>query len=275
MGKVLAEITEREAAFIAAQHVFFVATAPLSPQHHVSVSPKAGLGSAVVLNTHEVAYADLTGSGAETAAHVRENGRMTLLFCNLEKGAPKILRLHGIARVVVADDVPTSLRDKFPLKIVQSAGFRAVFILHVTRISTSCGYSLPIFDFVRQRTTLDEYTAKEGARGMFDYQTLKNSFSIDGLPSIALLRHNSPRNVVPVTEEGFVFGKDQPPRSTATRSGSLRKTIVAAWHSHQRTLYHALRRPRLVSWWKILALCTALFGAGVFAGAQLVRARGL
>jgi hypothetical protein len=110
---------------------------------------------------------------------------------------------------------------------------------------------------------------------MFDYQTLKNSFSIDGLPSIALLRHNSPRNVVPVTEEGFVFGKDQPPRSTATRSGSLRKPIVAAWHSHQRTLYHALRRPRLVSWWKILALCTALFGAGVFAGAQLVRARGL
>jgi hypothetical protein len=272
MGKVLTEITEKEAAFIAAQHVFFVATAPLSPKHHVSVSPKAGQGSAVVLNTHTVAYADLTGSGAETAAHVQENGRMTLLFCNLENGAPKILRLHGIAHVLVADDVPTVVRDKFPVKIIQNVGFRGVYILNVTRISTSCGYSLPIFEFVRQRTTLDEYTAKEGADGIFVYQTLKNSFSIDGIPSIALLRHNSPRNIVPIAEEGFVFGKDIPPRSTEKRAVLRRMLMLAAWRSRRKALYLALHRSMLVSWWKILALCAIAFGVGVFLGAQIVQA---
>lgn len=204
MGKVLTEISEREVAFISSQKVFFVATAPLSSLHHVSVSPKAQ--GCIVLDPYTVAYADLTGSGAETAAHVLENGRMTILFCNLEKGLPKILRLFGKAELILAENVPASLRNKFPAAITDSFGFRAVYRLQVTRISTSCGYSLPVMEFQHYRNTLNEFAEKKGEQGMFDYVTEKNSFSIDGLPSLALLRKSAPP-VEPVAEDGYIFGK--------------------------------------------------------------------
>jgi len=223
MGKVLPEIGPREEAFIASQKVFFVATAPLDPNHHVSVSPKAN--GCVVLDPHTVVYADLSGSGAETAAHLLQNGRMTLLFSNLEAGPPKILRLFGRAEVILAENVAPSLLRKLPSEITRSPGFRAVYKLRVSRISTSCGYSLPIFDFVKSRHVLDEFAEKLGTRGMFDYNTKKNSFSIDGLPSLALLRNGAPA-VDPVEEEGFVFGKEvaKKPSLSSSNNGSSWKT---------------------------------------------------
>jgi Pyridoxamine 5'-phosphate oxidase len=266
MGKVLEVISDKEAAFIESQHVFFVATAPLNPRHHVSASPKAGKGSAVVLDSRTVAYADLTGSGAETAAHVRENGRMVLLFCNLERGAPKILRLHGTARIILAEDVPASLLAKFPASIAQNCGFRAVYQLDVTRISTSCGYSLPVFDFVKQRTTLDEYAAKEGPQGIFDYQTLKNSYSIDGLPSLALCRQKAPRDVVPVVEDGFVFGKVAATNGVTRRAGLVRMPRFMADAS--RRLQKWRRQPLRLSAWNLASVCLAFFALGLVLGSS-------
>jgi len=204
MGKLLPEIGPREEAFISSQKVFFVATAPLDPNHHVSVSPKAN--GCVVLDPHTIVYADLTGSGAETAAHVLQNGRMTLMFCNIEAGPPKILRLFGRAQVILAENVPPSLLQRLPSDITSHLGFRAVYKLAVSRISSSCGYSLPIMEFVKHRTTLDEVTEKNGKSWVFDYNTKKNSFSIDGLPSLALLRSNAPV-VEPAEEEGYIVGK--------------------------------------------------------------------
>src|SRR5882757_2205225 len=102
MGRVFAEIDDSLAAFIRAQHVFFVATAPLVADGHVNVSPK-GLGTLAILDPHTVAYLDLTGSGVETIAHLRENGRITLLFCAFE-GRPRILRLDGRGRCVEPTD---------------------------------------------------------------------------------------------------------------------------------------------------------------------------
>lgn len=204
MGKVIEAIGEQEEAFIASQKIFFVATAPLSTKHHVSVSPKSQ--GCVVLDPHTVAYADLTGSGAETAAHLLQNGRMTLMFCNIEAGPPKILRLFGIGEVIMAEHVSRSLRARFPATITNSPGFRAVYKLRVQRISSSCGYSMPIMKFEKYRETLYEWTEKKGKGGIFDYITLKNSFSIDGLPSLALLREDAPATK-PILEEGYVVGK--------------------------------------------------------------------
>ncbi|KAA8491728.1 Pyridoxamine 5'-phosphate oxidase family protein ustO [Porphyridium purpureum] len=208
MGKLLPEIGEPEAAFIASQKVFFVGTAPLSPDHRVNVSPKAN--GCVVLDKHTVVYADLTGSGAETAAHVLQNGRMTLMFCNLEAGAPRILRLFGRAQLILAEDVPESLLQKLPERMTKNEGFRAVYKLSVDRVTQSCGYSMPVMTFEKYRTTLDEWTQHKGPDGMNEYRTLKNSFSIDGLPSLALLRNDAPVDIVPVPEGGYILGKVQP-----------------------------------------------------------------
>jgi hypothetical protein len=204
MGKVIEAIGEQEEAFIVSQKVFFVATAPLSTKHHVNVSPKSQ--GCVVLDPHTVAYADLSGSGEETAAHVLQNGRMTLMFCNIEAGPPKILRLYGKAEVIMAEHVSKSLRAKFPVKITSSPGFRAVYKLRVHRISSSCGYSMPVMKFEKYRETLHELTDKLGKERIFDLHTLQNSYSIDGLPSLALLREECPPTE-PFLEEGYVRGR--------------------------------------------------------------------
>jgi hypothetical protein len=206
MGKLLDEIGSGEAAFIARQKVFFVATAPLDKTHHINLSPKAPGSSLIVLGPNKVAYADLTGSGAETAAHVLENQRMTLLFCNLEEGPPKILRLYGTAELIIKEKVDKSLLAKFPDSLTQNPGFRSIFVLTVERISSSCGYSLPIMTYQKTRTILDEYTERKGIEGMKDYGIFNNSFSIDGLPSVAQLR-NPNVTISPKPEEGYIRGK--------------------------------------------------------------------
>lgn len=260
MGKVLPEISATEVAFIASQKVFFVATAPLSVDHHVSVSPKAQ--GCVVLDPHTVVYGDLTGSGAETAAHVLQNGRMTLMFCNILAGPPKILRLSGHAELILAENASTALLQTLPASITQSCGFRAVYKLRVDRVSSSCGYSLPVLEFVKFRNTLAEYNVRAGVEGMRDYCTLKNSFSIDGLPSLALLRKGAPP-VEPVPEDGFIHGK-QVVRATSGRGAatSLQSKASGAYHM---PMYRAPAKVRLLVRDLVLA-AVSIFVAGVVAG---------
>ena len=221
MGKVLECIGDNEKEFISKQKVFFVATAPLSNDFYVNVSPKAPGTSVVVINSYTVAYADLTGSGNETASHIIENGRMTLLFVNLEEGLPKILRLYGKAKVVLADDVNQHLLNQFPSSITKSYGFRCIYILNVERVSTSCGYSMPVYTkFVKYRSTLEDFTRNKGKDGMIEYRQYKNSFSINGLPGYSTLKEEEQMkggggscscscNIrIPKLQDGYYFSEE-------------------------------------------------------------------
>jgi hypothetical protein len=178
MGKQRENIDAELSAWISRQRVFFVATAPLSAAGHVNLSPKGGEAFRV-LGTMEVAYHDYTGSGAETAAHLRENGRIVIMFCALE-GAPKILRLHGRGTVITPGDRRfAEMAAHFP----PNPGTRAFVHVTVTRVSTSCGFSVPLFDFVGPRDALDSWASGKGADGLAAYRALKNQKSIDGLPA--------------------------------------------------------------------------------------------
>ena len=149
MGKPMEVIDADLAQWIAAQHVFFVGTAPLSADGHVNVSPKGG-DAFRVLGPREVAYQDYTGSGAETAAHLRENGRIVVMFCALD-GPPKIVRLYGRGTLVLAGDPRyAELASLFPAH----AGTRAIVHVTVARVSTSCGFGVPTYDFRGPRDTL-------------------------------------------------------------------------------------------------------------------------
>mmetsp|Transcript_1953 Transcript_1953/g.3966 ORF Transcript_1953/g.3966 Transcript_1953/m.3966 type:complete len:297 (-) Transcript_1953:332-1222(-) len=283
MGKLLDEIGPREEAFIASQKVFFVATAPLSKDHHVSVSPKAPGNSCVVLDPHKVAYADLTGSGAETAAHVLENERMTLMFCNIEAGGPKILRLFGTARLILVEDLLPSLRAKFPNEVTGSFGFRGVFVLNVTRITSSCGYSLPVMKFEKYRQTLEDYCQKQGQQGMLDYQTKHNSFSIDGIPSVALLRSDGPA-VEPVYEKGYILGKvvgndnknseGQPNNNDNDKDGQRTTKMVQQAMKQARTMHQKSSSLRpddgqvRLSYTALAVLLLVVFGMGHVTGVK-------
>ncbi len=176
MGKVYEGIAPELAAWIEAQPLFFVGTAPLSGSGHVNVSPK-GLDTLRILGPQRVAYLDLTGSGAETIAHVRENGRIVLMFCAFS-GPPKIVRLHGKAKML---PVTSELREHFPAHM----GARAIVDVAVTRISDSCGYGVPKFGAPEPREALDMWTRKKGADGLVAYRRQKNARSIDDLPALA------------------------------------------------------------------------------------------
>ena len=172
-------ITPELAEWIAAQPLFFVASAPLSEAGHVNVSPR-GLDTFRVLGPREVAFIDLTGSGNETAAHVTENGRLTVMFCAFN-GPPRILRLYGHGRVVLSEDAEwAQLRPLFPAEL---PGVRQILRLTVTRISTSCGYGVPLFQYLGQRDALDQWAQKKGPDGLAEYRQKKNVYSLDGLPA--------------------------------------------------------------------------------------------
>lgn len=170
--------------WIEAQHVFFVATAPLDPDGHVNVSPK-GLDTFRVLDEHTVAYLDLTGSGIETVAHVRENGRIVVMFTAFE-GPPRIVRLHGRGEVIETGNPEwDSLRPLFPMRFNFE---RAIIRVDVHRVATSCGWSIPRMDFVADRDVLEKSWDKHDPR---EYQAEKNVLSIDslaGLTSVEQLR---------------------------------------------------------------------------------------
>lgn len=179
MGKVHERIDGRLREFVLAQPVFFVATAPSSPDGHVNVSPKGVAGSFAVLDDHTVAYLDLTASGAETIAHLRDDGRITLMFCAFA-GPPNIVRLHGRGRfVTLYDEEFARLLPLFP----ETRGARAVVVVDVHRVSDSCGYGVPLMDYVGERDLLPAHMERKGPDGRAEYRRRKNRTSIDGLPA--------------------------------------------------------------------------------------------
>lgn len=167
------------ARWIEQQHVFFVATAPLAARGHVNCSPK-GMDAFRVLGPYDVAYIDLTGSGAETIAHLAENGRIVFMFCAFD-GAPRIVRLHGTGGTIRPGTSRfEELRNRFPNYV----GTRAIVTATITRISQSCGYAVPRLDYVDDRDTLEKWAAKKGTEGLERYRREQNTVSIDGLPAL-------------------------------------------------------------------------------------------
>lgn len=179
MGKTFGEIDDDLRAFIGAQQMFFVATAPLETTGHVNVSPK-GLDTLRILGPRHVAYLDYVGSGAETIAHLRENGRIALMWCAFD-GPPKIVRLHGRGVVLVPHDAEYQrLRPLFP---AQPDG-RTIIVVSVERVASSCGFGVPLYRFERSRSQLPDWADRKGGQGLRDYQRAKNATSIDGLPAV-------------------------------------------------------------------------------------------
>ena len=179
MGKVLERIDGRLRAFIEAQPVFFVGTAPSGADGHVNVSPKGLADTFAVVDDRTVAYLDLTASGAETIAHLRQNGRIVVMFCSFER-SPNVVRLHGRGRVVsLYDPSWAQWASRFP----ENPAARAVIVVEVTRVSTSCGYALPILEQVEERDILTDNMRRRGPEGVVRYRRTKNAVSIDGLPA--------------------------------------------------------------------------------------------
>jgi hypothetical protein len=179
VGKRYEGITDDLRQWIERQRIFFVATAPLAAHGLVNCSPK-GLDSLRILSPTEVAYADLTGSGVETIAHLRENGRIVLMFCAFQ-GPPKIVRLHGTGTAVrEGTDDFEQLRSLFP----DYLGTRAIIRVSVARVSDSCGFAVPTYEFKAEREALTKWSEKKGAQGLADYRHQKNSASLDGLPGL-------------------------------------------------------------------------------------------
>ena len=179
MGSTYPSIDGELAAFLSAQHVFFVATAPLDAEGHVNLSPK-GLDSFRVVDPYTVAYLDLTGSGIETVAHLRENGLIVFCFCAFE-GPPRIVRLHGRGEVLEpsAPDF-AKLRPLFPA----FDGVRSIIRVEVQRIADSCGYGVPLMQYEGDRRQLIAWTEKKGPEGVAGYQATRNRRSLDGLPGL-------------------------------------------------------------------------------------------
>jgi hypothetical protein len=179
MAKAFDHISPAIEQFIAQQRMFFVATAPTRGDGHVNVSPK-GLNGVAVLSPTRVAYLDLTGSGAETIAHLRDNGRITLMFCAFE-GKPNIVRLYGRGRAIpwsAAESEP--LRSRFPT----FRGARSVVHVSVHRVSTSCGYGVPVLRRESDRSQLLEWSERRDEDGLRAYQRANNATSIDALPAL-------------------------------------------------------------------------------------------
>jgi pyridoxamine 5'-phosphate oxidase-like protein len=184
-------IDERWREWIARQPLFFVGTAPLAGDGHVNLSPKGPSGTLRVLDEHTIAYLDVIGSGTETIAHLRENGRIVVMLCAFD-GPPRILRLHGRGEVVPAGDPGFD-------ELVERCAFdqpehpesrRAVVVVHVTRIADSCGYGVPLMSYEGKRPHQDASVGKKlrtgGPQALEDYKRQKNARSLDGLPAVEL-----------------------------------------------------------------------------------------
>lgn len=180
MGKTYQRLDDQTRTFIEQQPMFFVATAPVA-DGRVNVSPKGYADTFVVLDDSTVAYLDLDGSGIETVAHVRENGRITLMFCSFDRRAV-IVRLYGTGRVVTPADADfTSLLSRFG----PHPGVRSIIVVDCDRISDSCGWGVPLMSFTEDRSTLDRWAVRQDVQQIRDYRAKHNRASIDGLPGLS------------------------------------------------------------------------------------------
>ena len=189
VATVFERLDERQREWIAARELFFVGTAPLAGDGRVNVSPKGPMGTFRILDDHTVAYLDMVGSGAETVAHLRENGRIVVMFCAFD-GPPRILRLHGRGEVVPAGDTRFEdlyARADFDAPHGIEAARRAVIVVEVERIADACGYGVPLMSYEDERPHAGKWAAKKlrvGGEGAIDeYKAAKNAASIDGLPA--------------------------------------------------------------------------------------------
>ena len=183
MGKTYTKIDAPLAEFISAQHVFFVATAPLAGDGHVNLSPK-GLDCLRVLGPLRVGYIDYTGSGVETIAHTRENGRMTIMFCAFD-GPPRILRLYGRGRAVEPQDPDYA---DLIASFAPGASVRSIVLLDISRIQESCGFGVPLYNFQGERDQLLLWSQRKGEDGLREYHAQKNAVSLDGLAGLRSAR---------------------------------------------------------------------------------------
>lgn len=182
MGKTYEVIDEKLAAWIREQQMFFVSTAPLAGDGLVNCSPKGGAGTFTLIDERTVAYLDFTGSGVETIAHLKENGRIVIMFCAFT-GPANIVRLHGKG-VVIEQHHPdfAGLRARFP----EYPGVRSIIRVNVERVADSCGYGVPKYAYVGQRDTLQKHAEHLGPEGVRDYQINRNRQSLDGLPGVVV-----------------------------------------------------------------------------------------
>jgi hypothetical protein len=182
MSKVYQAIDGRLREFLLAQKVFFVATAPSGADGHVNLSPKGLTGCFAILGEHRVAYVDYTGSGAETIAHLRDNGRIALMFCAFD-GPPKIVRLHGRGEAVLPGD------PRFPALLAafpgpDEHGLRSIITVDVTRVSDSCGYAVPLMGYAGDRDLLARSHERKTDEELARYRATRNATSLDGLPAL-------------------------------------------------------------------------------------------
>ncbi|MFK0254685.1 pyridoxamine 5'-phosphate oxidase family protein [Streptomyces sp. NPDC090445] len=186
MGKLYDHIDGRLRTFIEEQPVFFTATAPLAADGHVNLSPKGRKGTLVVIDELTLAYLDFGGSGAETIAHVRENGRITLMWCSFD-GRPTIVRVHGRGEAVFRDDPRWGeLIGRFAE--VDGPSARAVIVVHALRVSDSCGFAVPFMGYEGERELHAEYFGRQTDEEFAAYCERKEyvGVSVDGLPALPL-----------------------------------------------------------------------------------------
>ncbi|MDQ3800719.1 MAG: pyridoxamine 5'-phosphate oxidase family protein [Acidobacteriota bacterium] len=179
MAKFYERLDENLKKFIAEQKMFFTASAPTGGDGRVNLSPK-GIDTFRCLDDETIAYLDLTGSGNETAAHLSENGRITVMFCSFS-GKPLILRIYGRGKVVRPTDEPLwkKLHENFP----EYVGERQIILINIESLQTSCGFGVPVYEFKRERNDLIRWAERKGEDGIRQYWQDKNQKSIDGLPT--------------------------------------------------------------------------------------------
>jgi hypothetical protein len=189
VSKLFETIEPKLVDWIFRQQMFFVGTAPAGADGHVNVSPKGPIESLAVLGPKQVAYLDFIGSGSETIAHLRENGRIVIMLCAFA-GSPRIVRLHGRGRIVAtssAEFEAISPAFALPDDTVESAAKRSVVIVDVDRIADSCGYGVPLYDYRGRRTQQSDWVKRklrEDPEALTTYVREKNAVSIDGLPAL-------------------------------------------------------------------------------------------
>ncbi|MEV7443772.1 pyridoxamine 5'-phosphate oxidase family protein [Streptomyces sp. NPDC091204] len=186
MGKLHERIDGRLRKFIEEQPVFFTATAPLAGDGHVNLSPKGRAGTLVVIDELTLAYLDFGGSGAETIAHVRENGRITLMWCAFS-GPPNIVRIHGDGEAVFRDD-PRWAELIALFGEADGPAARAIILVRAHRIADVCGYAVPLMEYQGERTLHAEYFGRKTDEEFAAYCEKKEFIetSVDGLPALPL-----------------------------------------------------------------------------------------